>query len=52
MDGGAAEVQISHAGDSRLKVEVSLADQCVLPFHIPASRGSAGKLLAAAIDMA
>lgn len=49
---GDAEVLVSHDGDSRLKVEVSLADQCLLPFHVPASRGSSGHLLAAAIDMA
>lgn len=49
---GDVEVLVAHDGDARLRVEVSLADQCLLPFHVAASRASPGQLLAGAIDMA
>lgn len=34
----------------RLRVDVTRQDHCLLPFHLPGSRGSRGDLLAAAVD--
>ena len=48
---GSAHVQITHLPDEpRLEVRVTLEDSCLLPFHVLASRGHRGDLLAAAVD--
>ena len=46
-----ATVTIAHiAAQQRLRVDVTLADHCLLPFVTPISRGSPGDLLGAAMD--
>jgi glucose-6-phosphate dehydrogenase assembly protein OpcA len=48
---GCGHVSVTRA-DGQLRVAVSRADSCLLPFLVPDSRGGQANLLAAAIDMA
>lgn len=49
---GDVHVCVSRQGtEPRLVAAVSLADQCLLPFEVVASRGQPGDLLAAAVDL-
>ena len=51
VEHGAVHVQVTHLRtEPCLRVDVTLRDHCLLPFHRPASRGTPGDLLAAAVD--
>jgi hypothetical protein len=49
---GDASVAAAQSGQGRIEVQVTTAESCFVPFSVPASRGSEGDLLAAAIDLA